>query len=417
MKKLLFVAVTWLMWTGCKDNSGNSTTGKVYKSPMEMVPDMMRGINLGNTLEPPLEGSWNNGPAKEYYFDDYVDAGFTTVRIPVRWDEHTTRSEPFTIDTEWMNRVEQVVDWALERDLFVILNAHHEDWLKQDFSLANQERFNNMWVQIGDRFKEKSQKLLFEIINEPFGLSVEQVDLLNARTLQTIRESNPDRVVIYSGNDYSGLNNMMEAQRLNDPNIMAYFHMYDPWDFAGLGNGTWGSENEREAIENSFNRAADFMDATGIPVMISEFGAVKSNDYNSRMRHYFTYVESAIRHNIMFQVWDDGGNFGVYFRDLRAWPEVKDILLYTYPDSPTNLSARKENGRIAVNWTNRSDEKHAILIQRRSPNATFRTIAELEQGVNSYRDKDIQNGASYDYRIIAVFEDGNDRYSYPYRVE
>ena len=149
-------------------------------TPKEAVSQMGRGINIGNTLEPPTEGAWNNGPLQEYYFDDYRDGGFSTVRIPVRWDQHTSTAAPFGISDSWMKRVEQVVDWGLERDLFVIINGHHEDWLKQDYGNPNlRARYDSIWVQIADRFKDKSDKLLFEIINEPYGMTDEEVDDLN----------------------------------------------------------------------------------------------------------------------------------------------------------------------------------------------------------------------------------------------
>ncbi|MFZ0035556.1 MAG: cellulase family glycosylhydrolase [Sedimentisphaerales bacterium] len=67
-------------------------------APNEAVRQMGRGINMGNTLEPPREGDWNNGPAQEYYFDDYKKAGFTCVRIPVRWDLHTDTNAPYKVD-------------------------------------------------------------------------------------------------------------------------------------------------------------------------------------------------------------------------------------------------------------------------------------------------------------------------------
>ena len=94
-------------------------------TPREAVDQMMKGINLGNTLEPPNEGGWNNGPAQEYYFDDYKAAGFQTVRIPLRWDAHTAKTPPYQIKASWMDRVQQIVDWSRERELFVIINEQH----------------------------------------------------------------------------------------------------------------------------------------------------------------------------------------------------------------------------------------------------------------------------------------------------
>src|SRR5665647_806662 len=78
--------------------SGLIQYSKAQLTPQEAAVQMQKGINLGNTLEPPLEGGWNNPAAQEYYFDMYKDAGFTCVRVPVRWDQHTQASYPYKID-------------------------------------------------------------------------------------------------------------------------------------------------------------------------------------------------------------------------------------------------------------------------------------------------------------------------------
>ena len=103
---------------------GTVSFGQV--TPWEMVEKMGKGINLGNTLEAPKEGDWS-APLEEYCFHDFVDAGFTSVRIPIRWTNYMLDSTPFTIDSAWMDRVEQVIDWALDTGLVVIINSHHDD--------------------------------------------------------------------------------------------------------------------------------------------------------------------------------------------------------------------------------------------------------------------------------------------------
>ena len=92
-------------------------------TPHEAIIQIQKGINLGNTLEPPTETGWNNPAAEEYYFDMYKDAGFALVRIPVRWDLHMGTSVPFKVEQAWMNRIEQVVDWGLDRGIFIVLNS------------------------------------------------------------------------------------------------------------------------------------------------------------------------------------------------------------------------------------------------------------------------------------------------------
>lgn len=387
-------------------------------SPKEILGKMMRGINLGNTLEPPDEGGWNNGPAQEYYFDDYKSAGFTCVRIPVKWGTHTLENSPFTIDPAWINRVEQVVNWGLKRGLYIILNGHHEDWLKQDYSEVNKARYDSIWSQIAVRFKDHSNRLLFEMINEPFGMTTAQINDLNFRVLSIIRKSNPTRIVIYSGKDYSGLDFMIEAAIPADNYIMAYFHSYDPWSFAGQGNGVWGSEADRNAIAAMFRKAGDWSDAHDIPVMISEFGAVKPCEYNSRMLHYYTYVTEAINSNIAFQAWDDGGDFGIYNRAQRTWPETKDILVYAHPEGPGNLQRilQADPPAVQLTWQNRTTGVDEIIIERKMGGTEFSEIGRVAAGSTEYFDTDVVSEGIYYYRVIYQFTDQPARHSYPIKV-
>ena len=391
-------------------------------TPAQAIAEMGRGINLGNTLEPPLEGDWNNGPAEEAYFDAYVDAGFTNVRIPVRWDEHTAETAPYTIDADWLDRVEEVVDWGLERGLYITLNGHHEDWLKNDYgNPATRARYDSIWVQISERFQDKSDKLLFEIINEPFGMTVAEVDDLNARILSIIRENNPTRLVIFGGNAYANAEELLGAAVPEDDYLVGYFHSYDPWSFAGEGTGTWGSEGDYAALDEKFSRVNAWSETNDVPVHLSEFGAVLQADYNSRMRYYAAYVEAALRYGFAFSVWDDGGMFGVLDREEETWPEVKDILINTFADSPTNLLLTAPepgdtlNLEIGLSWTNRLMHD-SIRVERRVAEGEFSTIAKLAPASNTYTDTTVMPGNFYTYRIATNRADGTLLQSYPARA-
>ncbi len=401
---------------------GTSSLLPAQLAPAQAVEEMGRGINLGNTLEPPTEGAWNNGPAEEKYFDAYVDAGFMNVRIPVRWDQHTANSAPYAVDGAWMDRVEEVVDWGLDRGLYVVINGHHEDWLKNDYgNPALRARYDSIWVQISERFKDKPEKLIFEIINEPFGMTVAEVDDLNARTLGIIRQTNSTRLVIFGGNQYANSAELLAAAIPDDPYLIGYYHSYDPWEFAGLGNGTWGTESDYRALDQQFASVDAWSTANDVPVHLSEFGVVLAADYNSRMRWYAAYVEASLRYGFAFSVWDDGGMFGILNRAENSWPEVKDILIYTYTDSPTAVVATASdpadtlNLQVDVTWTNRNSEQ-PIQVERRIGEGAFATVATLAVGSTRYADTDVSIGNFYTYRVVTSRTDGTLMQSYPARV-
>jgi len=307
-------------------------------TPKEAVLEMQKGINLGNTLEPPDEGGWNNPPAQEYYFDMYKEAGFQCVRIPVRWDGHTQTVSPYKIDEAWMQRVEQVVDWGLTRGLYIVIDAHHEEWIKSNYTNASyRARFDSIWSQIAVRFKDKSEKLFFEILNEPHGLTKAQNDELHQRVLSIIRKTNPTRIVIFQGNNWGGSDELLQAAIPNDDYVMGSFHSYDPYLFGLRGQGTWGTTSDYNTLRDKFISVKNWSDANNIPVFLGEFGSVRSCDYNSRMRHYRAYVEYAQIYGFVYCAWDDGGNFRIMERQQHKWDEVKDILIHTTPESPANL--------------------------------------------------------------------------------
>jgi hypothetical protein len=387
-------------------------------TPWEAASQMQKGINLGNTLEPPVEGGWNNPPAQEYYFDLYKQAGFTCVRIPVRWDEHTQDVSPYQIDETWLQRVEEVADWGLERDMFVIVNAHHDDWIKQNYSSATyRARFDSIWAQVSRRFKNKPYRLIFEILNEPYGLTKEQNDDLHDRVLSIIRKTNPTRIVIFQGNNWGGSDELIDAAVPDDAYVIGSFHTYDPYTFGLLGEGTWGSSSDIAVLNNKFLTVKNWSDSHNIPVLLGEFGAVRSCDYNSRMKHYKTYVELAQLYGFIYCAWDDGGDFRILIRAERKWDEVKDILLHSGPQSPKNPDLKIiKDTIIQVNWTNVVSDHDSIWIERRTSNGAYIRIASLKADTNSYLDPGLLPDKYYYYRIIAHYNSGEDLYAHPVRI-
>ena len=395
-------------------------------TPAEAVAAMGRGINMGNTLEPPREGAWNNPPAEERYFDLYRDAGFTNVRVPVRWDEHTARTAPFAIDAAWMDRVEEVVDWGLARGLYITINGHHEDWLKEDY--ANpvlRARYDAIWTQIVARFQGKSDRLLYEVINEPFGMTRAEVDDLNERTLAIIRAAEPTRLVVYGGHNYSNSDELIAAAVPGggtDDYLIGYFHSYDPWDLAGLGMGTWGTPADYSALRRKFEEVSQWSRDTGIPVHLSEFGVVRVADYNSRMRHYAAFVEECVERGWAFSVWDDGGTYGVLDRRDYAWPAVKDLLLHTYADSPDRLETRAtatptDTTAVQLSWRNRAAGTADLVIERQVNKGPFEALVTVAPTTSVYVDVSADALNDFTYRIRTTrTADGTELQSYPSRI-
>jgi endoglucanase len=123
----LFVSMIGLAFGAATVSAAPKTAEKM--SPAEAVLDMSPGWNLGNALDSiPNEDSWNNKPTRQSTIQAIKKAGFRSIRLPVTWTHHTGPAPDYRIDETWMTRVEEIVDWALEEDLWVFLDVHHDSW-------------------------------------------------------------------------------------------------------------------------------------------------------------------------------------------------------------------------------------------------------------------------------------------------
>ena len=389
-------------------------------TPKDAISQMTKGINMGNTLESPNEGEWST-TAKEYYFDMYKNEGFDFVRIPVRWDMHLGTASPYKINETWFKRVEQIIDWGLSRGLYVVVNSHHDSWIKDDYNNPiNQARFDSLWSQVAVRFKNKSEKLIFEICNEPQGVMTKaQNDDMHQKAIDVIRKTNPTRLIIFQGIDWGGSDALINAAiPKNDPYLIGSFHSYDPYPFGLLGTGTFGTAADINILKVKFQKVKDWSVKNNVPVFLGEFGSMGKCDYNSRMKQYKTYVELAETYGFALCAWDDGGDFKILNRSEKTWfDDIKDILVHSSLLSPKmpKLSIVQDT-IIKLDWTNMVTDFDSIYIERRTIPSTFKRIASLKGTAITFSEHNLTRNTDYIYRVIASTRDGVDLYSYPQKI-
>ena len=415
IKKLLIAGL--MIWTSV------GLDGQL--TPTVAISEMTRGINLGNSLDAtPTETSWGNPLIQEYYFDDFKNAGFTCVRIPVTWRYHVSKTLPYTIDPDWLDRVDTIVTWALDRGLYVIINAHHEDGIKSIDTMSNSvaradtiARYDSIWSQVSNRFMNKSDHLLFEMLNEPHDMSQASLNSYNTRILSIIRKTNPTRLVVFSGTSYSGSNQLISTAipDPDDPYLIGYFHSYDPWSFAGQAQGTYGSSGDINATASIFSQVNSWSESHSIPVTLNECGAVKQCDYNSRMIYYATIVEQALKNNMAFNVWDDNGTFQTYDRNTRNWNDAKDVIIYTYKESPTSLRCEVSDSNAVLRWNNRTTQNDSIIVEKQVGNL-FTAYATLAPDADSIFLSGLDQNVYHYFRLQTKLHDTL-MYSYPIRFK
>lgn len=330
---------------------------------LEMMKHMKKGWNLGNTLDSIVgknnqgletEIAWGNLYTTKEMIDTIKNVGFDILRIPTSWGEHM--NEDYVVDIAYMDRVQEVVDYGIDNDMFVILNTHHEEWIYPD-----EEHFENnakqlkaLWTQICERFKDYDGKLIFEVLNEPrlretpiewTGGDAESraiVGKLSEVAYTTIRNSggnNNKRHIMIPTYAASSNDNVLEdfsIPKKTDDHIFVSIHNYDPYDFAlnTIGDNVWGYDEQKEIINSFYERLDKYLISKDIAVIIGESGAMNKNNIADRIEWAKYFYGIAEKNGVPIIWWDNGlieggENFGLLNRETLefTYPELVDAIL------------------------------------------------------------------------------------------
>jgi len=299
----------------------------------DQVAAMEPGWNIGNTLDAlGGETNWGNPLITEELLQTIKAEGYNSIRLPVTWDEFTGPAPDYTIAPERMERVAQVVDWALANDLQVMLNLHHDSWMWLD-ELPNDHdnvmaKFEAMWTQIAKRFRDYPAELSFESNNEPQFVGAEGAagdaynEELNRAFYDIVRNSggdNDDRLLILPT-----LNTNAEQARLDplkamidgldDPMVGATIHYYGFWPFTvNIAGFTTYDTRVQEDLAGYFKRAGDTFTANGIPVIVGEWAVFNYSHWaperieQGEMLKFFEDLQFQARENeLTTMLWDAG---------------------------------------------------------------------------------------------------------------
>jgi endoglucanase len=330
---------------------------------MDLVKEIMIGWNLGNTLDATggegvfTEMSWGNPKTTKNMIDLVKEAGFNTIRIPITWQPHLGKAPDYIIDEVWLDRVQEVVNYAYADDMFVIINMHHEDWYSPyyDTSDAAIDELKKVWKQIADRFENYDEHLIFEGMNEPrhkgkadewTGGDEEGWDVinqLNAAFIETIRSSgsnNPLRHLMippYAAS--SSVRTWSKFEIPKDNKIIVSIHAYTPYNFALNISGTadWSVSNEADTrdIDYLMSTLNDSFISKGIPVILGEFGALDKDNLQARTTWAEYYVNKAHKIGVPCIYWDNNSFYGSgeklgllnRFKDEWQFPEIVEALM------------------------------------------------------------------------------------------
>jgi endoglucanase len=303
------------------------------------------GINIGGALDTPKqEGEWGV-TLQEEYFQIIKDAGFNSIRLPVRCNTRAADKPPYAIDANFLSRMDWAIQNSLSRDIPVVLTMHHYDELYNDPE-RQKDKFVAMWKQISQRYKDYPNTLIFDPLMEATGkLDANKWNSLLKETLSVIRRTNPGRTIVITAAGLNCIDNLrlLELPK-DDRNIIVSIFYYEPQEFTHQG-ATWlpqaktwlgtkwaGSDAEKKVIADAFNIAAEWSKKNDRPIFLNEFGAYEKADMDSRARWTKCVVDAATARGFSLSYWEFCSVFGLYDQQTKSWH--KPLLDAVIPPKP-----------------------------------------------------------------------------------
>ena len=310
------------------------------------------GVNLGDYLEVPPNQSWGVTISADE-FAQMKREGFDHVRVPVGWHHYAGAAPDFTLTPEIFARVDFVVTNALNNGLAVMINIHHFNELDKD-PAGQTEKFLTLWRQIAAHYKNFTNRLAFELDNEPHeNARTVLMNPIYARAIAEIRQSNPNRTIFVEPGNWGGIDELKNLVLPPDDNVIVSVHCYDPFHFTHQGASWAGPDTQQTGIqfpgppaqplkadpklnlkpsvldwiqayntlptdknpssplafEDKLKFLRAWSDYYGYPIHIGEFGCYIKADAASRARFYSTFRRAAEQQRLGWAIWDWSANF------------------------------------------------------------------------------------------------------------
>lgn len=428
---LCSAVMTAALFTGCGGSDKNKEKEEKKDnsftiSVSDVAADMGAGWNLGNTLEAngggiPSETAWGNPEASQEIIDMVADAGFNTIRIPISYLSKINNAE-YTIEEEWLDRIEEVVQYCYNKDLYVIINVHGDGYnsVQGGWLLVNGEdqdaikaKYEALWKQVAERFKDYDEHLIFESMNEVFDGNhtdpdrsmYENLNAYNQVFVDTVRAAggeNTHRYLLvpgwntninYTCDDYGFVLPTDANCSAGENRLMVSVHYYDPWDYCGTEDMRfylWGDKgqqivevngaNKRKIpnwgdetfLEGQVQKLVDTFVSKDIPVIVGEYGAIDkstgdaniSAQINENRVYFNSYFAGTCAANGIIPVYWDNGYNGVYgfgLFDRVSLKQTQPEIITGIVNAVKNKNPLEGSGITVDSNASKSSEIHAYI--------------------------------------------------------
>ena len=390
------------------------------------------------------ETCWGNVVTTQEMIQSVKAQGFDAIRIPVTWNYKMDSNG--NVDSKWMDRVEEVVKWAYDEDMYVILNVHHDTadrtdaWVQADTTVYKntKTKYENLWKQIATRFADYDEHLLFEAYNEMLDtsytwnnpLSTSGYTAVNSyaqsfvTTVRSCGGYNANRNLIV--NTYAASWNATAMNKLTIPtdtvsdHLIMEVHYYDPASFVynevqswlPTVTDTWSSAFDSE-VETDLAAIASRATAKGVPVIIGEFSATYDNNDAEQVKYLTSVVSTAKKYGITCFYWDNGdysqGGSAIFDRSSLTWRSEMTAAIIAAADytentditTPAISNVTAASGTsLKLTWTPVSDADGYVIYRGSSASNLSYYARVTGTDTASYTDTDVDTTRHY-YKIAA----------------
>lgn len=356
---------------------------------LELAEKMGNGINLGNTMEAygrstvgtsgtvtQYETAWGQPITTQEMVSGMKAAGFDTLRIPVAWT-NTMQFEDgdYTIREDYLERVREIVDYAISEDMYVILNDHWDGgwWgmfgsATEGTRLAAMDLYTSMWTQIAEYFADYGDQLIFESANEELGGRLNDKDIaadsgtlsdeecysetnrINQAFVDTIRScggNNKTRFLLIAGygTDIAGTCNSKYQMPTDSANqrLLISVHYYEPSAYCINGAiDSWGTKEEYERQNELLSMMTKFTEQ-GYGVVIGEYGVLMTDGVTTRpdtKAYLENFLNNCDLYGYVPVLWDTGNAYNRYTCSMRD-AETAQLYLERSAAAQANIPAEE----------------------------------------------------------------------------
>lgn len=287
--------------------------------------------------------------------EDIMSLGIDHIRLPMELFDMTGPAPDYTISPIFFDLLDQIVDWAEELGLYLILDNHSFDpsgVMTPDII----DQLLAVWEQMADHYKYRSGLIFYEILNEPHDISDAVWNSMQQQVIDAIRAIDVTHTIIVSPTYWSSYNNLELMPGYADMNLIYTFHFYDPWIFTSQGsywtnptieniagipypydaesmpalppeyNGTWienlyndyPAQGNGTWVRSQINKAVQFMLERNVPMWCGEFGVFVPNSPPADRLYWLETARSYFEDNgISWCMWEYGDGFGIFDNEDR----------------------------------------------------------------------------------------------------